>query len=85
MKALYAKWHNHGLEIVGVSLDRDVESVQKACKSQGLTWPQVAAAVGRSPVYAAMLVYGYGQATAEEADGLVKRKSVGKKRQVING
>jgi cyanate lyase len=39
---------------------------------QGLTWPQVGEAVGRSPVYAAMLVYGYGQATAEEAEGLVK-------------
>ena len=32
-----------------------------------LTWPQVGKAIGRSPVYAAMLVYGYGQATPEEA------------------
>jgi len=39
---------------------------------QRLTWPQVAQAIGRSPVYAATLVYGYGQATAEEAQGLVK-------------
>ena len=38
----------------------------------GLTWPQVAAAIGRSPVYAAMLVYGYGQATPEEAQGLAR-------------
>jgi cyanate lyase len=37
-----------------------------------LTWPQVGHAIGRSPVYAAMLVYGYGQATEEEANGLVK-------------
>ncbi len=29
----------------------------------GLTWPQLGEAVGRSPVYAAMLVHGYGQAT----------------------
>jgi cyanate lyase len=36
----------------------------------GLTWPQVGEALGRSPVYAALLVYGYGQATAEEAEGL---------------
>lgn len=36
----------------------------------GLTWPQLGEAIGRSPVYAAFLVYGYGQATAEEADGL---------------
>src|SRR5690349_23016872 len=38
----------------------------------GLTWPQVGEAIGRSPVYAAMLAYGYGQATAEEAAGLVR-------------
>jgi cyanate lyase len=38
----------------------------------GLTWPQVGEAIGRSPVYAALLVYGYGQATAEEAEGLAK-------------
>lgn len=38
----------------------------------GLTWDQVGKAVGRSPVYAAMLVYGYGQATAAEAEGLAK-------------
>src|SRR5262245_18914800 len=36
----------------------------------GLNWPQVGEAIGRSPVYAAMLVYGYGQATGEEAEGL---------------
>ena len=34
----------------------------------GLSWPKVGEAIGRNPVYAAMLVYGYGQASAEEAD-----------------
>ena len=43
---------------------------------QGLTWPKVAEAIGRSPVYAAMLVYGYGQAAAEEAEALVKLLSL---------
>jgi cyanate lyase len=38
---------------------------------RGITWPQVGEAIGRSPVYAAMLVYGYGQATAQEAQGLL--------------
>jgi cyanate lyase len=38
----------------------------------GLTWPQLGEAIGRSPVYAALLTYGYGQATAEEAAGLVR-------------
>jgi cyanate lyase len=43
---------------------------------QGITWPKVGEAIGRSPVYAAMLVYGYGQAASEEADGLVKLLSL---------
>jgi cyanate lyase len=38
----------------------------------GLTWPKIGEAISRSPVYAALLVYGYGQATAEEAEGLVQ-------------
>jgi cyanate lyase len=38
----------------------------------GLTWPQLGAAIGRSPVYAAMLVYGYGQATEDESLGLAR-------------
>jgi cyanate lyase len=38
----------------------------------GLTWPQLGEAVGHSPVYAAMLVYGYGQATQEEAEALAR-------------
>jgi cyanate lyase len=35
-----------------------------------ITWQQVGEAIGRSPVYAALLVYGYGQATVDEAEGL---------------
>jgi cyanate lyase len=42
----------------------------------GLKWTQVGEAIGRAPVYAAMLVYGYGQANAEEAQGLVKALSL---------
>jgi cyanate lyase len=38
----------------------------------GLGWPKVGEAINRAPVYAALLVYGYGQATAEEAEGLVR-------------
>jgi cyanate lyase len=37
-----------------------------------LTWSQIGEAIGRSPVYAAMLVYGYGQATEKEAGELVQ-------------
>ena len=42
----------------------------------GMTWPQLGEAIGRGPVYAAFLVYGYGQATADEAEGLVKALSL---------
>jgi cyanate lyase len=38
----------------------------------GLTWPHLGEAVGRSPVYAALLVYGYGQASEEEAETLTR-------------
>jgi cyanate lyase len=43
----------------------------QAKDGKGLSWPQIAAKIGKSPVYAAMLVYGYGQATEEEAAALV--------------
>ena len=42
----------------------------QAKESRSLTWPQIGEHISRSPVYAAMLVYGYGQATEEEAAGL---------------
>src|SRR4051812_48351551 len=48
------------------------ELALEAKERQGLTWPKVGEAIGRSPVYAAMLAYGYGQATAEEAQGLAR-------------
>jgi cyanate lyase len=37
-----------------------------------LTWPKIGEAISRDPVYAALLVYGYGQATDAEAEGLVR-------------
>jgi cyanate lyase len=36
----------------------------------GVPWPKLGQAIGRDPVYAAMLLYGYGQATPEEAEAL---------------
>jgi cyanate lyase len=50
----------------------EVRALALESKDQrGLTWPQIGKAIGRSPVYAALLVYGYGQATPQEAEGLV--------------
>jgi cyanate lyase len=55
----------------------DVRALALEAKDRlGLTWPQLGEALGRNPVYAAMLVYGYGQATAEEADALARSLSL---------
>ncbi len=41
LKQFYDKRHKDGFEIIGVSLNRDAETVQKVCAKEGLTWPQV--------------------------------------------
>ena len=41
MKALYEKYHDQGLGIIGVSLDEDHGQWTQAIKAQGLKWPQV--------------------------------------------
>src|SRR5262245_12450262 len=46
------------------------EAALAAKAERGLSWSALAETMGRSPVYTAMLVYGYGQATESEADVL---------------
>jgi uncharacterized protein (TIGR03067 family) len=41
LKELYAKAHKDGLEIIGVSFDRDAAKFQKTCAKLALPWPQV--------------------------------------------
>lgn len=41
LKELYEKSHKDGLEIVGVSFDRDAAKLRKTCAKEGLAWPQV--------------------------------------------
>jgi len=41
MVALYERFHDKGLGIVGISLDEDHEQWVKAIKTLGMTWPQV--------------------------------------------
>lgn len=43
-----------------------------AKEAKGLTWEQIGKELGRNAVGAAMLVYGYGAATEEEANTLVR-------------
>jgi thiol-disulfide isomerase/thioredoxin len=45
MKELYAKYRDHGVEFIGVSLDQPaeqggLESLKKFVKEKGITWPQ---------------------------------------------
>lgn len=43
LKRMYEKSHGDGLEIIGVNLDNDLAILQRICKTQGMTWPQVQA------------------------------------------
>jgi thiol-disulfide isomerase/thioredoxin len=40
-KKLYARFHDKGFEIVGISLDQERQQWLKAIKMDGLTWPQL--------------------------------------------
>ena len=41
MKDLYGKYHEKGLEILGISLDSDHEAWEDAIKKNGMAWPQM--------------------------------------------
>lgn len=41
VKAAYEKYHDAGLEIIGISVDRDEAAWLKAVEADGLTWTQV--------------------------------------------
>ncbi len=41
VKAAYAKYKSRGLEIVGISLDKQKSAWQGAVKRVGITWPQM--------------------------------------------
>jgi len=38
--AAYQKYHSKGLEIVGISLDQDKDTMLKVAAQKGMTWPQ---------------------------------------------
>ena len=47
MKEIYAKYHDRGLEIVGISLDDKRDRWVGAIEKEGLTWRQVSSLKGR--------------------------------------
>ena len=64
--ATYAKLHDKGFEIVGISLDQEKEAMEGALKKLGMTWPQyfdgkgwknsIASTFGISSIPAAWLI-----------------------------
>lgn len=56
--------------------DQVRELALQAKHAQRVSWAQLAEQIGRSPVYAAMLVYGYGQTDDAEAAALVRALSL---------
>jgi cyanate lyase len=58
------------MEKLNKEIARDM--LLQAKDSKAMSWPQLAELIDRSPVYTGLLVYGYGQTTAEEADKLLK-------------
>ena len=40
VKAAYDRWHSQGLEVIGISLDSDLNLMQKVAKEKGIVWPQ---------------------------------------------
>jgi hypothetical protein len=41
LEALCKRWHNEGLEIVGINFDPQAETGARRCKALGITYPQV--------------------------------------------
>ncbi len=37
---VYKKYHDKGFEIIGISFDKDIESLRRVTKERGMTWPQ---------------------------------------------
>jgi len=37
---VYEKYHNKGFEIIGISFDRDIETLKQFVQENGITWPQ---------------------------------------------
>jgi thiol-disulfide isomerase/thioredoxin len=40
VRAMYEKWHQSGLEIIGVSFDQDKDALEQLVKQERMTWPQ---------------------------------------------
>ena len=46
VKKAYEKWHDKGLEVIGLSLDEDPKAAAAAAKKHEISWPQVVVPAG---------------------------------------
>lgn len=86
LKRCYDKWHQDGLVIIGVSLDKDVETIQKVCKSHGVSWPQVLAPADdgtRQLWEMASGISGIPRVLVIDGDGVLRTEDTGKLEEEI--
>ena len=87
----YAKYHEKGFEIIGISFDRTAEPWKNAVKQMGMTWPQLsdlgywqsaaAGVYGINSIPASILFDGQGKIVATDLRG----EKLGEKLQEIYG
>ena len=46
MRAFYDQYHDRGLEVIGINVDRNTREVESFVRQQGLSWPQVSTGKG---------------------------------------
>ncbi len=86
MVALYNEFHDKGLNIIGVSLDKDADKWKAAVEKDGLIWPQVsnlkywqdpiAELYGVQALPATFVLNAYGVVVAKDLSGEPLRKKV---------
>jgi len=86
MVALYNEFHEKGLNIIGVSLDKDADKWKEAIEKDGLVWPQVsnlkhwedpiAQQYGVQALPATFVLNQYGVVVAKDLSGEALRKKV---------
>ncbi|HEY2953104.1 MAG TPA: TlpA disulfide reductase family protein [Verrucomicrobiae bacterium] len=52
VKATYSKLHEKGFEIVGISLDKNAEALDRVLKKEAMTWPQYLEEAGQENKFA---------------------------------
>ncbi|MBQ7442718.1 MAG: AhpC/TSA family protein [Bacteroidaceae bacterium] len=76
VKAAYEKYHSQGFEILGVSLDNDLDPWTTAIEEMGMTWPQISDLEGWNSAAAAEYGVRAIPATVLIKDGIIVARNV---------